>query len=80
MTKGALPLHAVKGNPNNIVLDTQPNHVFGKVLETSYPAASDNWYDWKSRSKKQKYAGKKKVMKGMHKWKNYPELMEVCNN
>ena len=79
ITKGALPIAGLKWGPNSIVLDSDPHSVYGKVLEESYPPAADNWYDWRSKSTKQIAKVQGKVVKGMHKWKGYPELIEVCS-
>ena len=78
INNGAFPIANLKGRTNNIILDSDPNSVYGKVLETSYPPPTDKWYDWDSRSKKHADKPKQKVIKGMHKWKDYPEFLEVC--
>ena len=79
ISKGAFPIHQSISRSNNIVLDSDPSNIYGKVLETSYPPAADNWYNWETRSKKSKKKSKGKVIKGMHKWKDYPELIEVSS-
>lgn len=80
LSKGSYPISSLSLKSENIILDSHPISTYGKVLETSYPTASENWYDWKSRSgKSEQKTTNNKVVKGMHKWKDYPELIEVVN-
>lgn len=77
LSKGSYPISSLSLKSENIILDSHPISTYGKVLETSYPTASENWYDWKSRSgKSEQKTTNNKVVKGMHKWKDYPELIE----
>jgi len=71
-----LPIINLKDESNNIVLDSDPKNVYAKVLEVAYPSSAGDWYDWESKSKKEKGTPKQKVVKGIHKWKGYPEMIE----
>ena len=72
-----------KNKPNEIVLDSNDKVVFGKVLEKSYPSDVVHWFDWESKSKNisahvTKLDKKvKKIRKGLQKWSDYPEILEV---
>ena len=78
VNNGAFPIVNLKDESNNIVLDSDPKNAYAKVLEVTYPSTAGDWYDWESKSMKEKGTAKHKIVKGMHKWKGYPEMIEVC--
>ena len=86
MKQGAFPVHTANTSANEVVLDSDTKTVFGKVLEKSYPIEPDSYYNWQVKDKKsgsglQKASKrKKKLIKGVQKWKDYPEVIEVISS
>ncbi|XP_065071810.1 uncharacterized protein LOC135696366 [Rhopilema esculentum] len=74
--QGAMPVFKQRSNPNEIVLDTDLKTIYGKVLQSSFPAQTDNWYNWDSNPKKHKKTKRNKMAKGMHHWKDYPDVID----
>ena len=79
---GAQPIHN-KTDKKTIILDSDPNRLYGAVLQDEYPGELKTWYDWDSRKPiKQRIKDKskqKKVTKGLQKWTDYPEAAEVIH-
>ena len=80
MMAGAFPLRGRRAPRKSIVLDTNSHLKFEKKLQANFPEDPTKWSRGRRGSKAVKVTGSTKVIKGLQRWNDLPELLQVCRN
>ena len=77
MIAGAFPLRGRRAPRKSIVLDTNSHLKFEKKLQANFPEDPTKWSQGRRGSKAVKSTGNTKVVKGLQRWNELPELLQV---
>lgn len=78
MLAGAFPVRGKCAPRKSIVLDTNSQLKFEKKLQENFPEDPKKWTRERRNSNVGKLAGSGKVIKGLQRWNDLPELLQVC--
>ena len=77
MMAGAFPVRGRRAPRKSIVLDTNSHLKFEKKLQANFPEDPMKWSQGRKSSKAVKLSTNSKVMKGLQRWNELPELLQV---
>ena len=77
MMAGAFPVRGRRAPRKSIVLDTNSHLKFEKKLQANFPEDPKKWSQGRRGSKAIKMTGNGKVVKGLQRWNQLPELLQV---
>ena len=77
MMAGAFPVRGRRAPRKSIVLDTNSHLKFEKKLQANFPEDPKKWSQGRRNSKAVKLTTNSKVVKGLQRWNELPELLQV---